>query len=368
MTHWLAVFTNTILFQIFLIISGYWSCYFIKRIYSVRRYKRREMSCCISGYDKEQFLYNSETEIWKYTLLLLIIACEIISCFFSLAVDSFTRFLTFHNVTNTTVELPYSECASYNKPALYKVNLFFVEIPYLYGVSTVARSAEIFLLAFTIHLMNYLIARIKKIKLMNSPRFFLVTALLCAVFITTGFIESLTILSLIYFLILGIIYIRIFILTSNRFKRALLQRAMECLIQHSSNKSAIGQYKFSKVSIDILCCGYLLIILSEIIISIPEISVTIIFFGNCYFPSNLFPSLSYVLQTEEEIRTFLEVIEYIMWLGYAISYTGIFVIWFPMLCITIYYWIKHISQCFSCNRNIKYRISESNLKHLLVHN
>ena len=264
--------------------------------------------------------------------------------------------------------LPFSECISYNKPVLDKVSLKYIEIPYAYGVNTIAKSAEICLIAFTIHLMNYLITRMKNIKLENSGRFFLLTALWCAVIIMTGFIESLSILNLIFFIILVIIYSCIFIRTSKYFKRALLQRSMECLIQHRSNRREMAQYRYSKVSINILSCGYLLMLISEIIISISEIPVNILFFGNCYFPSNLLPSLSYVLQTKEEIGTFLEVVECIVWIGYAISYIGLVVIWFPMICITIYYWIKPIRERFSSNRNIKYRISESNLKHLLVHN
>ena len=198
MTVWLAIITNSLLFLILSIISGYWSCYFTKSIYSLRRYKRGEVSC-ISGYcDKEQLHYTYETEIWKYVLLLLIIACEIISCFLSLAVDTGFRFLTFHSVTNTTVELPYSECTSYNKPGLNKISLFYVEIPYLYGVSTVAKSAEVSVVLVTIYLMNYLVSRMKKLSLPNSRRFFLLPALLCAVFIMTGLIQPLTILSIIF--------------------------------------------------------------------------------------------------------------------------------------------------------------------------
>ena len=367
MTVWLAIIINSVLFLILSIISGYWTCYFIKRVYSLKRYKRREVSC-ISGYEKEQLHYNFETAIWKCTLLLLIIACEIISCFFSLALDTYRRFLTLHNVTNTTMELPYSECISYNKPAaLNKVSLFDTEIPYIYGFSTIAKSLQILVLALTIHLMYYLISRIKSIKVMNSRRFFLLTVLLCMVYMIAGFIQYLSILSIIFFLILGIVYLCVFLRTSEYFKRALLQRAMECLIQHRSNKSEMIQYTYSKVSINILRCGYLLLFISEIIIGIADLSVSILIFGNCYFPSNLFPSLSYVLQTEEEIRTFLEVFEYVVWIGYAITYTAIFVIWFPMLCITIYHLIKPIRERFHCTRNIKYRFSESSLKDLLVY-
>ena len=36
MTFWLAIFINSVLFLIISIISGYWSCYSIKRIYSLR--------------------------------------------------------------------------------------------------------------------------------------------------------------------------------------------------------------------------------------------------------------------------------------------------------------------------------------------
>ena len=368
MTVWLAIIINAFLFLILSTISGYWSCYFIKRIYSLRRYMRGGVSCISGYYDKEQLIYNNDTEIGKYALLLVIIVCEVISCFLYAASDTYSRFLTLNNVTNTTVQLPYSECISYNKPALNKVSLFYVPIPYVYGFNMITKSAEAFLTVFTIHLMNYLITRIKNIKLLNYWRFFFLTALLCAVCIMTGFIESLSILSLIFFPLLGMIYFCIFVRTSKDFKRALLQRAMECLIQHRSNKRAIRQYRHSKVFIDILSFGYLLMIISEIMVSISEILVSVLFFGNCYFPSNLFPSLSYVLQTKEEIGTFLEVIDYINQFAYAFGYIACFVIWFPMICITIYYWIKPILQCFHRNRNIKYRISESSLKHLLVYN
>ena len=366
MTVWLAIIINLILFLILSIISGYWSCYFIKRIYSLRRYKRREVSCISGYYDKER-RYDLETDIWKYTILLWIIACELISCLLYTAADSYRRFLSFHKITNATAELPYSECLSYNRHELDKVTLY-TEIPYVYGIWTIAKSAIIFLVGFTIYLMNYLMTRIKNIKVENSGRFLILTALLCAVIIITGFIESLSILNTIFFMIFAIVYICIFIRTSKHYKHALLQRAMECLIQHRSNKRAMREYRNTKLYVNILCVGYLLILTSNIQYNISVILVSILFFGNCYFPSNLFPSLSYVLQTEEEIGIFLEVLNSIGWLGLAITYAGIFVIWFPMICITIYYWIKPIRERFSCNRKIKYRISESSLKHLLVHN
>ena len=365
MTVDFAIIINSVLFLVLSIISGYWSCYFIKRIYSLRRYKRSEVSC-ISGYDKEQLHYNFETEIWKYIILLLIICCELISCVLFIAADSYRRFLSFHKVSNTTVELPYSECLSYNRPTLNNVT-FYTEIPYVYGVSTIAKSELIFVFVFTIYLMNYLITRTKNIKLVNPRRFFLLTALLCAVVMITGFIESAMILNTIFFMILLIIYICILIRTSKHFKRALLQRAMECLIQHRPNKRALREYRNTKFYVNILCCGYLLIITSIIQYSISDISVSILFFGKCYFPSNLFPSLSNVMQTEREIGIFLEVLNIVGRLGLAISYFGSFVIWLPMLFITIFYWIKPIRECFYSNKNIKYRISESNLKHLLVH-
>ena len=298
MTVYFPFIINSVLLLILLIISGYWSCYFIKRIYSCIKYKRRAVRF-ISGYVNEQIHYNYETEIWKYTLLLLIIACEIIICLLFIASDIYSRFLTFHKVNNATVELPYSGCISYNKPALSQVSKFY-EIPYLYGITTVARSTEICLLAFTIYLMEYLITRIKNIKLVNSRRFLLLTALLCAFVIFSAFIEFASILSITFTLSFFILYFCIFIRTSKQFKSALLQRVMERLFQHRPNKQAMKQYRYSKVSINILSCGYLLIIISEILISTAATLVSILFFGNCYFPSNLFPSLRYVLQTEEE--------------------------------------------------------------------
>ena len=324
------------------------------------------MSCTSGHYDKEQLHYSYETEIRKYTLLLLILACEVISCLIYTASDTYSRFLTLNNVTNTTVELPNSHCISYNNPALDKVNLFYVLIPYLYGISTIARSAEIFVIAFTIHLMNYIITRIKNAKLVDSLRFFFLTVLSCALIIMTGFIESLNILSLTLFVIFLSVYFCIYIRTSKLFKDALLQRAMERLFQHRANRREMAQYRYSKVTINILCCGYLLIIISDILIGFNSISVSLLFFGNCYFPSNLFPSLSYVLQTKEEVL--IQIVKCINGLGYGISYIGLIVIWFPMFCITVYYWIISIRNCFHCNRNIKHRISESSLKYQLINN
>ena len=129
--------------------------------------------------------------------------------------------------------------------------------------------------------MEYLSTRIKNIKHMSSWRFFFLTALLCAIYIITAVIESHSILSLIFYSIFIFVYLCIFIPTSKDFKLALLQRAMECLIQHRSNKRAMRQYRHTKLYINILSCGYLFIMVSEIMHSISEISVSMLFFGNC---------------------------------------------------------------------------------------
>ena len=163
--------------------------------------------------------------------------------------------------------------------------------------------------------MNYLIIRVKKIKhpysTLNYRKFLILTTLLGAVIILTGFIQYTTILSNILFDICSIIYVCVIVLTSKRFKRALLQRALERLIQHGSNKEEMKQYKYCKFTLNITSCAYLLIIISTKLIQMPLLLVSALFYGDCYFPFNLFPSLSYVILSKEVIRTFLKLSQYI---------------------------------------------------------
>ena len=137
------------------------------------------------------------------------------------------------------------------------VNILFAEIPYLNGLSAIARSAGQFAVAFCTCLMNYLIIRIKKIKQPYDTlnyRLFLIITLLGTVFILTGFIQYTTVICTVLFVVSVNTYLCIFVHTSKQFKYALLQRALERLTQHGSNKEVMKQYRYCKHTINILTC------------------------------------------------------------------------------------------------------------------
>ena len=200
----------------------------------------------------------------------------------------------------------------------------------------------------------------------NSRMFLTATAILSAINIFIGFIQYAFIISILFFSILGIAYFCIFVHTAKRFKLALHQRALERLIQHGSNKDEMIQYRYSKHTINILCCGYLFIIISEYLLHIPVLLTGALFYGNCYFPFNLFPSLSYIIKTEKAIEEYIKVLQYIELIGRLIFCSGILVGLLPFLIITICIWIKHIIKRIRGNKKIKYTTVNKSLGELFI--
>ena len=366
---YLVIVINSLFFITFLLFSAYWALTFIRRIHSFRKYKRGLARCITedeSGYLNKQFYYHYETEIWKSILLLLINLSEVLCVTFFFASDIIQHYAVYHKLGNNTVELPLSDCVSFDKPGVNQINIMDTNIPYINGLNAIGRSAELFVATFCVCLMNYLIIRIKKIKhpygTLNSRIFLILTTLLSAVIIITGFIQYTSILSIILFGICSIIYFCVFVRTSKRFKRALLQRALERLIQHGSSKEEMKQYKYCKFTLNITSCAYLLIIISSKLIHIPVLLVSALFYGDCYFPFNLFPSLSYVILSEETIWTFLKVSQYIYLLCKAVlGITYLFVL-STFVFITISIWINQLRKYIYGNKKIRYSTAYTNLE------
>ena len=365
------IILNSVFILIFLIFSGYWVCIFARRIYCYRKYKRGVGRCLSgdSGYLNKQYYYHFETEIWKNTLLLLITFSENIASIFFFISDTIQHYLTNHPLSNNTLELPFSECISNHRPALDQVNILYTEIAYLNGLNAIARSAELFVFALSTCLMNYLIIRIKKLKqphdTLSSRQFLIITTLLSTVIILTGFIQYATIISIVLFFVIVLTYFCIFVHTSKRFKYALLQTALERLTQHGSNKEEMKQYRYCKHTINIMTFGYLFIILGETILDLPEMFTSILFYGSCYFPFNLFNSLNYVIQTEEAIKTFFKVMQYTEFVGRVICFLTISMSLSPFLFVTICIWSKHIRKCIHGTKKIKYTTANKDLEELL---
>ena len=368
----IVIIINSVFVLIFLIFSGYWGFIFAKRIYCYRKYKRGVGRCLSgdSGYLNKQYYYHYETEIWKNTLLLLIAFSEIIASIFYFTSDTIEHYLTYHRVSNNTLELPFTDCISHNKPPLDQINILYTEIPFINGLYSIARSAELFVFAFCTCLMNYLIIRIKKIKhpydTLNYRHLIIITALLSTVIILTGFIQYTIVISTVLFLVIVITFYCTFVHTSKRFKYALLQRALERLTQHGSNKEEMKQYRYCKHTIDIVTCGYLFIILSGILLDFTSLLISAIFYGDCYFPFNLFNSLNYVIQTEQGIETFFTVMHYTEFVGRVICFLAISIILSPFLFVTICIWNKHIHKCIHGTKKIKYTTANKDLEELLT--
>ena len=172
--------------------------------------------------------------------------------------------------------------------------------------------------------MNYFIIRIKKLKqpynTLNSPLFLIISTLLSTVIILTGFMQYTTVISTVLFFVIVLTYFCIFVHTSKRFKYALLQRALVRLTQHGSNKEEMKQYRYFKHTINFSTFGYLFIILEETLLDLPEMFISILFYGNCYFPFNLLNSLNFVIQTEKAIKTFFKVMQYTEFVGRVICF------------------------------------------------
>ena len=347
------IILNTVLLLIFLVFSGYWGFIFAKRIHCYRKYKRGVGRCLSgdSGYLNKQFYYHYETEIWKNTLLLLIIFSENIASIVFFISNMIYHYLSHHQASNNTHELCNTKCTIYYIAALNQYD-------FLNGLKYIAKSAELFMLALCTCLMNYLFIRIKMIKqpynTLNSRLFLIITTLLSTVIILTGFIQYTTVISSVLFFVCVITYICIFVHTSKRFKYALLQRALERLTQHGSNKEEMKQYRYCKHTFNILTCGYLLIILGETLFDFMQLVISTLFYGNCYFPFDFFPSLNLVIETVAAGETFSQVVKYLELIGITTCYIGLVVFFVPMLYITILIWIKHINRCIHGKERIKY--------------
>ena len=367
----IVIILNSVFLLIFLIFSGYWGFIFARRINCCRKYKRGVGRCLSgdSGYLNKQYYYHYETEAWKNTLLLLITFSEIIACSCYFTSNTIQHYLTYHRVSNNTLELPFNDCISHNKPVLNQMNTLYTEIPYLNGLNSIARSAELFLVAFCTCLMNYLIIRIKKIKqpynTLNSRLFLIITTLLSTVIIPTGFIQYTTVISTVLFVVIVLTYFCIFVHTSKRFKYALLQRALERLTQHGSNKEEMKQYRYCKHTIDILTFGYLFMLLTELLFDLEEIFTGILIYRDFYFPFNLFNSLNYLIQTEQGIETFFTVMHYTEFVGRVICFLAISIMLSPFLFVTICIWSRHIHKCIYGTKKIKYTTANKDLEELL---
>ena len=374
------VYSRIIIYSVFLIVfitfSVSWALVFLRRIYCCRKYRRGAARCLSdneSGYVNKELCYHFETESWKYTLLLVINLCECLSSI--IVLGSYTVqacAFNHHLAINNTNDLPYNECISYNRSALKQINIDYMINPYVNGLTSVGRSVELFVVVFVVSLINYLITRIKRVKhsynTLNYRMFLILTTLLSVVIILTGFVQVSIILSIVIFHISSIIYFCIFVHTTKRFKCALLQRALERLIQYGSNKEEMKQYKYFKFTINIICCGFVLIIVSEVLLQIFPLVNSALFYGKCYFPFNLLPSFQYVIQSEEVIEDIFRGLQLLETIGRLFCFIAVVLTASPFFLLSICIVINKVLKCIKGRKKIKYTTVSTSLESPLLVN
>ena len=352
-----SVIINSTLLYIYLILSIYWVIVFINRIISSKKYKKgaaRSITDEESGYLNNQFCYHYETEIWKYVYLLVIIILELLSSILLFV----AKVIVHYGATDQMNTLPFTlgECNSVNATFHHNQNIGNL-LWFYYLIHGLANIAEIFWITVSVCLMNFLVIRIKKIKYYkksNSRYLFIASALISSFVLFTNPIQKLRIISLITFNIISVIYFGIFVKSSQKLKRALLQIALQRLTQFGSNEEEMRQYEYFKYTINLLCCTVLFLVIGERIVLIPQIFIGPLIYQKCYFPFNLFPEYSFIKQPENFVEIFSKVSSYVILLGANFCYIGIILCLTPFILITIRNWIKHILVCVRGSPVIKY--------------
>ena len=351
------VIMNAVLLCIFILFSVYWFIVFVKRIINYRIYKRGAARCITdeeSGYLNEQFCYHYDTEIWKHVSLLVIILLETSGSSLLVVMKIFEHY----GVSDQRSRLYFTlgVCNSLNTTLHHNRNLDTL-LWYYYFIHGLANTIELLWITVSVCLMNYLIIRIKKIKYdkTSNPRYLLIASALISLFVLfTNPIQKLRIVSLITFNIISVIYFGIFVKTSQKFKRALLQIALQRLTQFGSNKEEMNQYEYFKYTINLICCTILFFIIGERVVLFPHIFIGSFIYQKCYFPFNLFPQIFFIDRPEIFVETFSEISSYVLVSGTNLCYLGILLCLTPFLFITIRNWIKHILVCVRGNPIIKY--------------
>ena len=356
------IILSSVFFGCFLIISGYWITAFIIRINRYRKYKRGAARCMSddeSAYLNFQICYHYETEIWKYVYLLAILLLEILAggCYY------ITNIISHHGIgghvfnNSSSWLLLLNECNPRNETIEQYQNLKALKIT-INVIHGIGKSAEIFWVTVSVCLMNYLIIRIKKIKLYRnstSPlKLYLITILLTMLMLISNSIQTLHIIYLIISNLFSGIYFYIFVKKCRIFKHTLLQRSLERLIQYGSNKEEMKQYKYFKCTINLLCFGLLLVLIAYSAMDATRISVDVLVAQSCYFPFNLFSQLAREGHSKQFIQILSTVSTEIIYYSVVLCNVGILMGISPFLLVTAGIWAKSVHKYLRGTHKIKY--------------
>ena len=263
-----------------------------------------------------------------------------------------------NNLYNVTIQPYLNECSTtVDTSVLNKLFLNPQVFPYIHWLNALGNSAELFVPTFGICLMKYLIFRMKEINYCHNNflcLFLTVTALICAITIITAIIPYLFIISTTLYIISISLYFVLFVKYSNRFKRALLQRALQQLIQRGTNVREMRQYKYFKYSMNSICIGFFFTAIATSLSLFWGALVNGLFFAKCYFPFNFLPPIISLVQSEYATHIFFQTMFFAEIITECILSIGLLFWLLPFVVITVYIWIMQIYTHIHKPPKIKY--------------
>ena len=295
----------------------------------------------------KQNCYDYKTEIWKSVFLIFITLLEA-----STGLLYYTKFLIGHYWRGPSEERHYpfnrgDHCG--HIPSKYITYVFEAETDILNTIDSLANCTDILVIALLICLMNYLTKRIKKIVYLsgavNNKLLLTTTVIVCICIVILSSVYQLLNIGRMLFIVTVTVQFAIFVKTLKQFKLALHMRSMQHRIQHGSNAKMEEQIRYFKYTSSLLATGVFITLLSIIFTNICDIVMSYVFFGKCFFPSNMIATwkpYGEVLKTEEQFKLVAAVLKCILGLCDVLTFVGIFIIIVPFILFTLFDWLKQL--------------------------
>ena len=361
-----------IILAITLPIALYWEIVLLNKISRCIKFKKvavKKISEDIDVHRNKQNLYNNETEIWKCVFLIFTTLLEV-----STGILYYTKFLIGHywRVASKDRHYPFNRgehCG--HIPNHFITSTFEAETDVLNTLDSLANCTDILVLALITCLMNYLTKRIKKVEYLfgavNNKRFLPATVIVCIIMVILSSVYQLLNLGRMLFIVTSTVQFVIFVKTLKQFKLTLHMRSIQCLTQHGSNDKIQKQFRYFTYTSSLLTIAMLFIFSSLIFNNMFDIVMSYVFFGKCFFPSNMIATWKpyrEVLKTREQFKTAATVLKYILEGCDVLVFVGIFILIVPMILYTLYSWKEQTLRLR--RKSAEYRFRYVEINHRLI--
>ena len=346
----------SVFYLIFTLMSLYWISLFLIGIHKFSKYKRciaRKMNIMDSS--NGEYCYHYETEIRKSIYLILMNLVEvgcggIITIHFVLSnyYKSSGKYKLYANWLD--------QCGDVNNTELAEIPVFENTIPSLNAVKLTVDIMFLYLAVLSVTLMNYLTRRILKVRELtgriNCRTFLKITVLISVVRLVLVYFTTLIYVSILIKLFVATLYYIISVKTVNQYKLTLFKIAIQRLTQYGSNREELKQYKYFKYTINVICVGFLLILIAQVYMDILVMLTSIVFYQSCFFPFNMYRILPPV---KFRIGRLPEILNYFVNIGVVINFIGLLICISPFIFVTTRKWIISLYRMIKGKSQISYR-------------